>query len=106
MGPCRTGQRALANAEAVTALRVNMQLCQHVRSLEREVHDHTVLDSGDGIIARVNQEDWRCLLRNSHVRRERVLVGLHSRTRLSNKVAWINRTREIRAATYFVDLID
>jgi hypothetical protein len=51
----------------------------------------------------MNQEDWRRVYRNPDVRREGVLVDFHSRRILFDKVSRIDRDREIRPATLFVD---
>ena len=54
----------------------------------------------------MNQEDRGRIRGNPNVGREDILVDLHTRGTLFNQIAWIDRDREVRPATYLVDLID
>ena len=57
IGPSRTGQAALTDAESVAAMRINMQLRRHIRPFQGQIYHHAVLGAGHRIVARMHQED-------------------------------------------------
>src|SRR6185369_10290060 len=87
-------------------MRIDVQLRRDVRPLQGQVHHYTVLGAGHRIVARMHQEDRWCLFGNPKVGREDILVDLFTCGLLFNEIARIDRDREIRPATYFVDLVN
>lgn len=97
--PSGDGKRGAAQAEAVTALRVNVQLSGDFGVFQKLVVDEDVFDV-NGIVFSLHQERGRRLVRRLDFRIGRkILFG-------ECEIARIHNDREVRAAGELVGIVD
>src|SRR5258705_14009933 len=78
---------------------VNVQLSRHASPLQREVHEYAILRRTDDILAPVHEEKWRRIRWDMKARGKFLLI-------LRFEIAGIDRNRQVRSATDFVNVID
>src|SRR5439155_24981376 len=97
--PGRAGVIHLADAEAVSAGGVDVQLGRHAGPLHGQVHGDAVVDGADGVVAGVDEEQRG--RRGGHADGRRQLVPV-----LDLEVARVEHDGEVRPAADLVDVVD